>query len=140
MIIIASDHAGFELKNYIANYLQKLDVQFVDVGPKNYEKLDSYVEYAKKACTQFSENDKIILICGSGVGMSIVANRHKNIRAVLGYSTQIVEKSVQHNNANCLCLGQNFVSKLKARKMVKVFLTTNFEGGRHKERVESIDN
>lgn len=139
MVLIASDHAGFELKTQIIKYLEKNYINFKDLGPNNYEKSDSYVDYAKKACNLFSSDDKIILVCGSGVGMSIVANRYKGIRAVLGYSTKIVEKSVQHNNSNCLCLGQNFTTKHKAIKMIKVFLNTKFEGGRHSQRVENID-
>ena len=72
--------------------------------------------------------------------MSIVANRHKNIRAVLAYSNDIVQKAVEHNNANCICLGQNFVTKRKAINYIKIFLETNFAGGRHKQRINDIDN
>lgn len=139
MIILSSDHAGYELKNHIANYLTKNHIDFIDVGPQEYEKADSYVDYAKKACENFKEDNKIVLCCGSGVGVSIVANRHKGIRAVLGYSNEIVEKSVNHNNANCLCLGQNFMSKRKAISLLKTFLNAKFEGGRHTKRVEDID-
>lgn len=140
MIILSSDHAGFELKNYLVNYLKTNNIDFVDVGPTAYEKTDSYVDYTKKACKTFTENDKIILCCGSGVGVSIVANRHKGVRAVLGYSKEIVEKAVQHNNANCLCMGQNFIGKRKAVNLLKTFLNAKFEGGRHLKRVQSIDN
>lgn len=139
MIIISCDHAGFELKNAVCNYLKKNNAEYVDVGPTLYEKSDSYVDYAKKACKNFTDGDKMILCCGSGVGVSIVANRHKGIRAVLGYSNDIVEKAVQHNNANCLCMGQNFTTRRKAINMVKTFLNSKFEGGRHIKRVEDID-
>ena len=140
MLILASDHAGFNLKNKLSLWLQKNNIEFVDVGPTSYEKLDSYVEYAKSAVNKFKEGDKLCLICGSGVGVSIVANRHKGIRAVLGYSPEIVEKAVNHNNANCLCMGQNFTTLNKAKKMLKTFLNSKFEGGRHEQRVCAIDN
>ena len=140
MLLIASDHAGFELKTNIVKFLTKNNIEFQDLGPTIYENSDSYVDYAKKVCNAFNgNNDKIILVCGSGVGMSIVANRHKGIRAVLGYSNEIVEKSVNHNNANCLCLGQNFTTTRQACSMVKTFLNAKFEGGRHIKRVEDID-
>lgn len=144
MIILSSDHAGFVLKNRIKNWLIKEKKQVIDVGPTEYVKVDNYVVYAKSAVQKFYElndfeNNKIIIICGSGVGVSIVANRHKGVRAVLGYNAKIVKKAVEHNNVNCLCMGQNYVSFGKAKKMVNSLLNSSFLGDYHAERVRDID-
>lgn len=140
MLLISCDHAGFSLTGKIVKYLDKKSIKYVYYGPKEYEKTDSYVENACNATKNFKDGDKLLLICGSGVGMSMVANKHKNIRAVLGYNTQIVKKAVQHNNANCLCLGQNFISYSKSIKMLNAFLLASFEGGRHQDRVDAMNN
>lgn len=139
MFIISCDHNGVNLKNEICKWLKNSNIEFIDVGPKNFDKTDSYVVYAKKAVENFKDTDKICIICGTGVGVSIVANRHKGVRAVLGYDSRIVKKSVEHNNANCICLGANYISKRKAIKLLKVFLNAKFEGGRHISRIEDID-
>ena len=139
MLILASDHAGIELKNHIKDWCVKNNIEHKDIGPNEYDRLDSYVDYAKKAVKEYKDGDSICLCCGSGVGMSIVANRNKSIRAVLAYSSKIVQKAVEHNNANCICLGQNFISQRKAVKYIKLFLNTNFAGGRHEERIKNID-
>ena len=143
MIVIASDHAGFNLKNKLKLWLEKQNQKVFDVGASAFDADDSYVEYAKKATEHFTQNcnedDRLVLICGSGVGMSIVANRHKNIRAVLAYSAKQVVQARNHNNSNCLCIGARNTCFLKTKFLVKKFLTTEFLGGKHQKRVESID-
>lgn len=143
MIIIASDHAGFELKEKIKKYLTSKKIYFFDAGATNFEQTDSYVDYGKKAIKYFLENcdpkdDKIFLICGSGVGMSIVANRNPEIRAVLAYSTKQAKQSRQHNNSNCLCIGARNTSFEKAKRILNMFLKTEFLGGKYQDRINSI--
>ena len=143
MIVIASDHAGFILKEKLKTWLIKKNISFFDVGANTFDGLDSYVDYAKNAIKYFNDNcnqdDKLILICGSGVGMSIVANRNKNIRAVLAYSSKQVVQARTHNNSNCLCVGARNTGFLKTKVLIQKFLTTNFLEGKYKDRIESID-
>lgn len=143
MIVLASDHAGFDLKQKIKTWLQKNNIQYVDCGAETLNANDSYVDFAKKAIETYSQEynqdaHKLILICGSGVGMSIVANRSSSIRAVLAYTTKQVMQARQHNNANCLCIGARNTGYLKAKQMIKTFLTTDFLGGKHLDRIKSI--
>ena len=144
MIFIASDHAGYNLKNKVKVWLEKQGQDVFDAGANTFDDKDSYVDYAKGAIEQFSKrpnaDDKLILICGSGVGMSIVANRHKNIRAVLAYSTKQVAMARKHNDANCLCVGARNTCFLKTKHLVKKFLQTEFLGGKYQTRIESIDD
>ena len=143
MIVLASDHAGYELKNKVKLWLEKQGEKVFDVGAEKFDGEDSYVDYAKKAIDHFNKNanvdDKLILICGSGVGMSIVANRHKNVRAVLAFTAKQVVQARNHNNANCQCVGARNTSFLKTKVLVQKFLKTDFLGGKHQKRVESID-
>lgn len=137
MIYLANDHGGVELKNKIKKYLLLLNYEFIDLGCED-KTSTSYVIYAKKLCEKVLENpeNKGILICKSGIGMSIVANRYKGIRAGLCYTTKASKLCREHNDCNVLVLrGKTIFYK----KMVKNFLTTQFLGGRHLERVESID-
>ena len=138
MIILACDHGGYELKEYLKHYFTKRKIDFFDAGALTYEPNDEYPIIAKIAVKHVlkDENNRGIFICGSGVGISMVANRHKGIRCVLAYSTQIAEMSRKHNNANVLALGGRYISKQLALKMVKTFLSTEFEGGRHTKRLE----
>ena len=143
MIILASDHAGFELKEKIKAYLKNKDIDFFDIGASSFEKDDSYVDYGKKAVEYFVQNcnadaDRLFLICGSGIGMSIVANRNSRIRAVLACCKKQAEQGRQHNNCNCLCVGARNTSFSKAKKILEVFLKTEFLGGKHLERINSI--
>ena len=144
MIVIASDHAGYNLKNKVKVWLKKQGQDVFDAGADKFDDQDSYVDYAKSAINHFSKSakadDKLILICGSGVGMSIVANRHKNIRAVLAYSTKQVIQGRKHNNANCLCVGARNTCFLKTKHLIKKFLQTEFLGGKYQKRIDSIDN
>lgn len=133
-IFIASDHAGFELKEYLKNHFDLLDL-----GTNDGMSCD-YPVFAKKLCNQIKENDRGILICGTGIGMSIVANRFKNIRAALCFNEEMAVLSRQHNDANVLVLGARIISAETARNCVEKFLSTNFEGGRHQRRLELINN
>lgn len=138
-IILCSDHAGYNLKQQIKNHLS--NYQLVDVGALTIDNLDSYVDYAKKANQLVVKNkDNLgIYVCGSGVGMSIVANKQKGVRAVLASSEEIASKAREHNNANVLCLGERFTSTNLALKIVDSFLNGKFIGGKYAQRVESIE-
>lgn len=144
MIIIGSDHAGFKLKKSLEKWLDKKEIKYLDCGATEFQSQDSYVDYAKKSIYYFvkncSANDKLVLVCGSGVGMSIVANRNKNIRAVLCWSTKQAKQARMHNNANCLCLGGRNTSLLRAKSILKAFLSTAFLGGKYQDRLLTIDN
>ncbi len=138
MIVLACDHGGYELKEYLKQYFTRHSIEFLDTGALTYQPDDEYPTIAKSAVKQVlkDENNRGIFICGSGVGISMVANRHKGIRCVLAYSTQIAEMSRKHNNANVIALGGRYISKQMALKIIKTFLSTNFEGGRHIKRLE----
>ena len=141
MISIGSDHAGYELKIMIEDYLNSKNIEFKDVGTFNEESCD-YPIFAEKASRLVSEGycEKGILVCGSGVGMCIASNKIKNIRAVLCFDSEIAALSRKHNDANVLCLGGRFIDFESAKKIVDIFLNTPFEGGRHKKRIELIKN
>ena len=142
MLYIACDHAGFNLKQRLIKWFDKVNIKYVDFGANKFDNLDSYVDYAKSAISQFVDKkkteDKLILICGSGIGMSIVANRNKNVRAVLAFSCKQVKQAREHNDANCLCVGARNTCYFKVKKFIKVFLTTTFLGGKYQKRLESI--
>ncbi len=135
-IIIASDHAGFALKEKLK---KTLDIDSLDLGC--YENLScDYPDYAKKLTEKVLETGHFgVLICNTGIGMCIAANRVKGIRAALCYELQTVSLTREHNNANVLCLGSAFVSLSFAQKMIQKFMETEFLGGRHRRRVEKID-
>ena len=134
-IFIASDHAGYKLKNSIILKLKKI----IDLGPKSSDSVD-YPDYAKKLSKKVASNKGSfgILICGSGMGMSIAANKNKNIRAALCYSMKNTKLSRLHNNANIITLGERLINKNKAINLIKIFLNTKFEGGRHLRRIKKI--
>ena len=138
-ISLASDHAGFTLKEIIKKKLIKNKVKVLDFGPYNKDSVD-YPDYAKKVSQRVSrkKSDIGILVCGSGTGMAISANKMKGIRAAVGYSLKSTQLSRQHNNANILCLGSRLTKKKDIKKIVSIFLKTKFEGGRHKRRVKKI--
>ncbi len=139
-IAIASDHAGFELKSYIKEYLLKKKLSVEDFGTDSEESVD-YPDFAKKLCESILKNNfkRGILICGTGVGMSITANRFKGIRAALCQDLYTAEFSRLHNDSNVLCLPGRIVGKGLAEKIVDVWLKTEFEGGRHKRRIDKIE-
>ena len=138
-ICISSDHAGYEIKEFIKDQLIKSKISTVDLGPFLNKSVD-YPDYAKKVSNRVSKrkSDIGILVCGSGTGMAISANKTKGIRAAVGYNIKSTQLSRQHNNANVLCLGSRLTKKKDIKKIIKIFLNTKFEGGRHKRRVKKI--
>lgn len=139
---IAADHAGFELKQQLVAHFKSLGVfEVIDLGTSSKESVD-YPDYANLVCENLQHSNATdgvgILICGSGQGMAIRANKHPGIRAALCWNTEIAQLSRAHNNANILCMGSRFVSLDLAIKISKAFLDTAFEGGRHQIRVEKI--
>ncbi len=137
-IIIGSDHAGVELKQQIIKTFSDQH-HFVNVGTNTVSSVD-YPDFAHKAVSVFKggNHDKIILICGSGNGIQISANKHKDIRCALCWNKEIAELSRTHNNANILSIPSRFVSLKESLEMVEVFLNTEFEGGRHAKRIDKI--
>ena len=138
-IFISSDHAGFKLKEIIKIYLSKKKLPFQDLGPLNEDKVD-YPDYAHKVAkkVKINKNNVGILVCGSGTGMNIAANKHKNIRAAQCFNLKSTKLSRLHNDANIITLGSRVLSKKKALNFVGVFLNTKFEGGRHSKRIRKI--
>jgi len=139
-IILASDHAGFSLKMHIKKHLEKMGLIVKDMGTFSEERAN-WAEYGAKAASVVSddpENSKGIIICGSGIGMSIVSNKFRNVRAALCNDEYSAEMSRRHNNANILNMGERVVSEELAEKIVDVWLNTPFEGGRHADRLEYI--
>ena len=138
-ICISSDHAGFKLKENIKDFLIKKNLSIIDLGPANENSVD-YPDYAKKVSNRVrSKKSEIgILVCGSGTGMAISANKTKNIRAAVCYNLKSTRLCRQHNNANIIALGSRLIKKDNALKLISVFLQTRFEGGRHLRRVKKI--
>ena len=138
-IYISSDHAGFKLKESIKDYLSKKKINFQDLGPNNNDRVD-YPDFAHKVARKVKTNKKNvgILVCGSGMGMSIAANRHKNIRAAQCFNLKSTKLSRLHNDANIITLGSRLLSKKNALSCISVFLNTKFEGGRHTKRIRKI--
>ena len=138
-IFISSDHAGFQLKEDIKSFLKKRKYSFIDLGPDNDNRVD-YPDYAHSVAkkVKINKNYRGILICGSGMGMNITANSHKNIRAAQCYNEKSTKLSRLHNDANIITLGSRLLSKKNALTCVSVFLKTKFEGGRHSKRIKKI--
>ena len=138
-VILASDHAGFKLKEDIKKFLLKKRKRVLDLGTKNSKSVD-YPDYAHLLSKKIKnkKNEFGILVCGSGIGMDMTANKHKNIRAALCYSIKSTKLSRQHNNANVMTIGARLTKKNVALKCVSTFMNTNFEGGRHQRRVKKI--
>jgi ribose 5-phosphate isomerase B len=137
-ISIASDHAGFELKSYLISFFSAKHT-FIDSGPSSSSSVD-YPDYAHKAVSEYKKKkcDRIILICGSGNGIQMSANKHKDIRCALCWTDEITEMARLHNDANALALPARFISSPVAIKIVNTFINTPFEGGRHKKRISKI--
>ena len=138
-IYIASDHAGFNLKSeIIKKYSKKYKIE--DLGTKTNFVSVNYPDYAHKLCKKVIKNKKNIgiLVCGSGAGMSMAANKHKKIRAAQCYSVKSAKLSRLHNDANVITLGERLINKSLAFKCINAFLNTKFEGGRHLKRVKII--
>ena len=138
-IFISSDHAGYSLKEQIKKRFKNKYI-FQDLGTNNSSKSVNYPDYAHKLCKKISKSSKNmgILVCGSGMGMSMAANRHKKIRAAVCYSVKNTKLSRLHNNANIITLGSRLKKKNTAFKCIDVFMKTKFEGGRHNKRVKKI--
>tara|TARA_Y100000591_G_scaffold313793_1_gene319665 strand:- start:245 stop:682 length:438 start_codon:yes stop_codon:yes gene_type:complete len=138
-ISLASDHAGFNLKEIIKKKLIKNKVKVLDFGPYNKDSVD-YPDYAKKVARNISskKTNMGILVCGSGTGMAMSANKLRKIRAAVCYNSVSTRLSRTHNNANILALGSRLTNKKEALKLVNIFLSTKFEGGRHLRRIKKI--
>tara|TARA_B100000029_G_C16947646_1_gene731299 strand:- start:126 stop:563 length:438 start_codon:yes stop_codon:yes gene_type:complete len=138
-ICISSDHAGYKLKEQIKTYLIKKEIPLIDLGPFEIKSVD-YPDYAKKIARRVvkKRSDVGILVCGSGTGMAISANKTKGIRAAVCYNAKSTRLSRQHNNANIIALGSRLTNKNEAMKLIKIFLSTKFEGGRHLRRIKKI--
>jgi ribose 5-phosphate isomerase B len=138
-IAIGSDHAAFAMKEHIKKYLEEKGIEVIDEGPYSSERVD-YPIYAKKVADKVAnkEVDFGILMCGTGLGMSIAANKVKGIRATLAYYPKMAELARQHNNANILVLGGRTMGFELAEWTVDTFLNTSFEGGRHENRLRLI--
>ena len=138
-VILASDHAGFKLKEDIKIFLKKKKYSFTDLGPDSSNRVD-YPDFAHSVAKKVKINKKYrgILICGSGMGMNIVANRYKNIRAAQCYNAKSTKLSRLHNDANIITLGSRLITKKNALKFISVFLNTKFDGGRHLKRIKKI--
>ena len=138
-IFISSDHAGYKLKEAIKLHLSKNKLSFLDMGPHSDSRVD-YPDFAHKVArkVKINKNNVGILVCGSGLGMNIVANRHKNIRAAQCFNFKSTKLSRLHNDANIITLGSRLLTKKVALNCVSVFLKTKFEGGRHLKRIKKI--
>ena len=136
---IASDHAGYNLKEDIKNHLINNHVSIFDLGPFNDQSVD-YPDYAKKLANRIKQkkSEVGILVCGSGTGMAISANKIKTIRAAVCYNIKSTRLCRQHNNANIIALGSRLTKKKLSLKLVEIFLKTKFEGGRHLKRIKKI--
>ena len=141
-IPIASDHAGVEMKDRLVSELKKLGYDPEDLGAKDPNKPDDYPDYGHPVAREVSEGKvkRGILLCGSGVGMDIVANRHPGVRAALAWSPEIGALSRKHNDSNVLVLPARFMTDDQAVQTMKEWLDTKFEGGRHERRVKKIDS
>ena len=138
-ILIASDHAGYRLKKILIQELHG-EIKFDDLGPFSEDSVD-YPDYARKLSKKIDLKKDLlgVLICGSGIGMSMVANRFKNVRAALCMNNKMSMLARQHNNANILVLGSRLISEQEAIKCLLVFLKTNYEGGRHQARLDKFN-
>ena len=138
-IFISSDHAGYKLKEEIKSLLSKKKISFLDIGPHNDNRVD-YPDFAHKVArrVKVNKNNIGILVCGSGMGMNIAANRHKNIRAAQCFNLKSTKLSRLHNDANIITLGSRLLSKKLSLSCVIAFLNTKFEGGRHLKRIKKI--
>jgi len=139
-IAIGSDHAGFELKQELLNYLRSNGFAPQDMGPNSADSVD-YPDFAHKVAESVETGNTPlgILICGSGNGVCITANKHHGVRAALAWEPELASLARQHNNANVMCLPARFISQEKAFQIVDAYLNSEFEGGRHANRVNKIE-
>jgi len=141
-ILVGADHAGFELKNTLVAELKRLGYEPVDVGPRTLDPADDFPDYAKPVAEAVSRGEiqRGVLTCGTGLGMSYVANRFPRVRAAVAWSPEIAELARKHNDANVLVLPSRFVSEAEGLDILHRWLETPFEGGRHARRVQKIDD
>lgn len=139
-IVIASDHAGFQLKTKIADHLKGASFDILDLGADSDARSD-YPDFAKLVAAAIVEKraDRGVLVCGSGIGMCIAANRFSGVRAAVLRDERDAEMSRRHNDANVACLGERFTESDEACRLIALFLSTPFEGGRHEDRVKKIE-
>lgn len=139
-LVIASDHAGFELKEKLKKALERLGVPYADEGPHSAEPVD-YPDYARKVAEAVSrgEAERGLLVCGSGQGMAMTANRYRGVRAALPFDEETARLSREHNDANVLALGGRVLDHEQAERILEVWLRTPFAGGRHERRVRKIE-
>lgn len=139
-IVLASDHAGFKLKKEIINFLASRGIEHQDVGCDSEERAD-YVDFGMRAMGRLTsgEFDRAVLVCGTGMGMAVVANKYRGVRATTCTDEYMAEMSRGHNDSNCLTLGGRILPPDEAQHIVRVWLETEFEGGRHRERLEKIE-
>jgi ribose 5-phosphate isomerase B len=140
-IFVGADHAGFELKQKLVAELKRLGYDPVDVGPKTLDPQDDYPDYGKPVAQAVSDGTvrRGVLTCGTGLGMSVVANRYPHVRAAMVWNPEIAELSRKHNDANILVLPARCMSESEGVETLRRFLDTPFEGGRHQRRVEKIE-
>ena len=140
MIIIGSDHGGYKLKEEIKKYLEEKEIKYKDLGTYEEESVD-YPDIASKVSQEVKKNkeNQGILICRSGIGMSIVANKFKGIRCALCHNEYTAKYTRLHNNSNILAMGADDVDINEAIRILRMWLATNFEGGRHEERIKLIE-
>lgn len=138
-IAIAADHGGFELKDSMVEYIKSLGNEVMDLGTNSADSVD-YPDYAKKVCEEIQQgnSDLGILICGTGIGMSLAANKFEGIRAACVSDVYSAKMSRNHNNANVLCIGARVIGDEVAKLIIKTFLENKFEAGRHQRRVDKI--
>lgn len=139
-IIFGADHGGFNLKSALVKYAGDIGYKVVDIGTFSSKSVD-YPDFAKKVAEEVVDdsNNAGVLVCRTGIGMSISANKITGARAALCYSEKIAELSRSHNDANILCLGADFIDLEEAKRIFKKWIDTHFEGGRHRKRVEKIE-
>jgi ribose 5-phosphate isomerase B len=139
-LLIASDHAGFELKRKLADALKRRGIAFEDLGPDSADSVD-YPDYARKVAEAVSrgEAERGLLVCGSGQGMAMTANRYHGVRAAVPWDEETARLSREHNDANVLALGGRVLAPEAAQRILEVWLETPFAGGRHERRVKKID-
>jgi ribose 5-phosphate isomerase B len=140
VIAIGSDHAGYEMKEALINWISEQGIPVIDFGPESTESVD-YPDYAHAVTASILDEESVIgiLICGTGNGICMTANKWRDIRAALCWNSEIASLARQHNNANVLCLPARFISIASSIEIVEVFLDTEFEGGRHEKRVDKIN-
>ena len=140
LIPIGCDHAGFELKNAVIEHLKAKGYELNDVGCYSEESID-YPDYGHPVAEQVEQDENMlgIVICGSGNGINMTVNKHAGIRSALCWTEEIASLARQHNNANVICIPARFIAYEYAQSLIETFLTTDFEGGRHENRVNKIN-